>query len=102
MAAGESRVRRFPALTDGAPVTAEEAVRFERELARELSTGHVLKGLNLRVVQQRVDRDDVAFVLEDGRLCIVHLAWHVETDARWPHTEFVTDLIDPDDETEDR
>jgi hypothetical protein len=102
MAAGEITLPPIPSSHGWRPVTAEEAVRFERELARELSTGHVLKGLNLRAVQQRADRDDVAFVLEDGRLCIVHLAWHVETDARWPHTEFVTDLIDPDDETEDR
>lgn len=62
---------------------------LERELARELPAGHVLKNCTVRALARRLDRDDVVFELEDGRRCVVHLTWKIETDPRWPRYEFV-------------
>jgi hypothetical protein len=45
------------------------------ELQRELPKGHVLTGANLTVFARRQDRDDVLFVLSDGRVAIVHLTY---------------------------
>jgi hypothetical protein len=73
-------------------VTAADAAALERELERELPAGYVLKTARLRAVARRIDCDDVAFELGDGRYCIVHLTWNVETNARWPRCEFVTSL----------
>jgi hypothetical protein len=76
-----------------------DAQLLERELARELPPGHVLKVVGLRAIARRFDRDDIAFKLDDDRLCVVHLTWNVERDPRWPHTEFVTEL--PEDDGDD-
>lgn len=70
------------------PVTDRDAEVLERELAREL-----------RAVARRFDRDDVAFELDDGSLCVVHLTWKVERDPRWPQCDFVSEL--PEDEAEE-
>ena len=78
------------------PVSGADAVNLERELARELPVGHVLKPMKVRAVARRFDSDDVAFELDDGRRCVVHLTWNVESDPRWPHCEFVSRL--PEDE----
>jgi hypothetical protein len=77
-------------------VTGEEASTLERELARGLPSGHALKGLPIKATARREDCDDVAYVLEEGTLCVVHLTWRVETDPRWPHCEFVTGLREDD------
>ena len=79
-----------------------EASALERELARELPQGHVLKGLRLRANSRLHDRDDVAYVLDDGRICVVHLTWNVESDPDWPYCEFVAELHDDEsDEQQD-
>jgi|SRR5579871_5896879 len=49
---------------------------------------HVLYGARLRVIAERLDRDDVLVEIEGGQkpLAVVHLTWHKETDPRWPST----------------
>ena len=80
------------AMTRWHPVTADEAHALERELARELPVGHALKGRSARAVARRLECDDVAFQLGDGRLCVVRLTYAVERDPIWPHTRFVSEL----------
>lgn len=77
-------------------VSGADASALERELARELPAKHVLKAARVRAVARRDDCDDVAFELDDGRCCIVHLTWNVETNPNWPRCEFVSSL--PEDE----
>jgi hypothetical protein len=69
--------------------------RLEAELRRELIPTHVLFGLHVTALAQRVDQDDVLFALEDGRVADVHLTWarHPETDPRWPGTELFPSLV---------
>lgn len=78
------------------PVSGTEARGLERELARELPAGHVLKGAHVRAVARRLDCDDVAFELDDGRMWVVHLTWIVESDSLWPHSELVGVLPEDD------
>lgn len=72
----------------GPVVDPTHAAGLERELHKELSTSHVLHGLNARAVATRQDCDDVLFELLDGtgRFAVVHLTWsrHPEPDPRWP------------------
>ncbi|MBK6580737.1 MAG: hypothetical protein IPG17_32225 [Sandaracinaceae bacterium] len=83
------------------PVSGTEAATLERELARELPTGHVLKTLRVRAIARRFDCDDVAFEVEDGRRCVVHLTWRVDTDPLWPRCVFVKELPERNAEDED-
>lgn len=83
------------------PISGREAENLERELLRELPTGHVLKLLPVRAFARRLDRDDVAFELDDGRRCVVHLTWSVETDPDWPHWSFVDELPEDDHADDD-
>jgi hypothetical protein len=62
-----------------------------------MPAGHALKSVKVRAVARRLDRDDVAFELVDGRRCVVHLTWNVETDPRWPHSEVVSALPEGDE-----
>jgi hypothetical protein len=78
------------------PVAGDQAERLERELARELPSGHPLRGHTFKAHARRDDRDDVAYLLNDGRICVVHLTWNVETDPRWPSFEVVKGLADED------
>jgi hypothetical protein len=73
-----------------------EATLVGQELLRELAEGHPLSGRRARAVARRDDCDDVAFDIEGAGLCVVHLTWAKEPDARWPGFEFVQSL--PDDE----
>lgn len=73
-------------------VSGEEAERLEQELARELPRGHELDGRPMQAHARRDACDDVAYLLDDGRLCVVHLTWKVETNPRWPAFEFVAEL----------
>lgn len=73
-----------------------EASQLGRELLRELVDGHPLRGRLARAVARRDDCDDVAFDIAGGGLCVVHLTWAQEADARWPRFEFVRSL--PSDE----
>jgi len=67
-----------------------EAAGLERELSRELSAGHQLYGVPVRVLGRRQDCDDVLFALDDGtgRVAVVHLTWtHSPPDKPpWPVT----------------
>jgi hypothetical protein len=73
-----------------------EATKLGGELLRELAEGHPLRGCAARAVARRTDCDDVAFEIDRARLCVVHLTWAKEADARWPKFEFVECL--PEDE----
>jgi hypothetical protein len=75
------------------PVDDAAAEALTQELLRELPIGHVLTGVQVRAVARRRDNDDVAFKLDDGRLCVVHLTWRAETDPEWPRAEFVVDPL---------
>jgi hypothetical protein len=65
----------------------EECQELSTELTRELPTGHVLKGISVRCLARRQDRDDVLVELADGsgRLACVHLTWQVEQEPLWPN-----------------
>jgi hypothetical protein len=68
----------------------EELHRQEmvEELQEEVGEGHVLKGLNVRLVARYRGTDDALFALDDGRIAQVHLTWsdEMETDPRFPAT----------------
>jgi hypothetical protein len=62
---------------------------FEAELQQELSPGHLLFGLPLRVIGRRWDYDDVLFAVEDGsgRVAAVHLTWRGGAEPPpWPYS----------------
>jgi hypothetical protein len=69
---------------------AAQVAGIERELQRELSTGHPLFGLAVKSLARRQDCDDVLFALEDGtgRVAVVHLTWTQSPPERppWPRT----------------
>ena len=75
-------------------IEGEEASALEDALQRDLPVGHELKGLATRAHARRADRDDVAFVLADGRICVVHLTWNAKTEPGWPRYEIVERLED--------
>jgi hypothetical protein len=75
-------------------VTAEQAWRFESEVRRELSSGHILSGKALRAVARRQDCDDVLFEIDGGGCAVVHLSWSSETNSKWPTTETYASLAD--------
>ncbi|MCU0671949.1 MAG: hypothetical protein MUE69_04055 [Myxococcota bacterium] len=75
---------------------AHEAEALEHELRRELSPGHVLKGRRGLAVARNVASEDVAYVLDDGRVCVVHLTWKIERDPRWPQVTFVAEIPEED------
>jgi hypothetical protein len=57
---------------------ADDAAQIEgmqRELRRELSTGHPLFAMPTRAIARRQDCDDALFSIEDGsgRVAVVHL-----------------------------
>jgi hypothetical protein len=64
------------------------------ELEREVPTGHLLRDVAVRSVARRQDKDDILFALQDGtgRVAVVHLTWHVETDPAWPSVSMFQDL----------
>lgn len=70
-----------------------EKTRLELELQRELPQGHVLKGITVRALaMSQEDCDDIAFITDDNRLCIVHLTWKAEEFPDWPFHVFVSEL----------
>lgn len=77
----------WEAVEDGAETQGIRA-GFEDELRREVGPGHVLQGLNARLIGRRYDRDTALFLLDDGRIARVHLTWRQDTenDPRWPDT----------------
>jgi hypothetical protein len=88
-------MKESPTMGRWTPLTDDEASRLERELTRELaSPAHALRGLRVKAISRRDDCDDVAYVLDDGRRCIVHLTWNVESDSSLPACDFVSVLED--------
>jgi len=68
-------------------VSSEEAEKFEAELQREMSNGHVLKDESFECIARREDRDDFLFyVTSIEKFAIVHLTWNVEKSPDWPTT----------------
>ena len=65
-----------------------DAQRLTAELSSELSTKHILFGLKLSAVADRIDRDEVLCEVAGGSapLAVVHLTWQRESDPRWPTT----------------
>ena len=68
------------------------ATAFVDELRRELAPVHVLHGRTVTAVARRCDSDDVAFLVDGARLCVVHLTWRVETQPEWPCAMFIDTL----------
>jgi hypothetical protein len=66
----------------------EDSSKFDAELVREVSEGHVLHGLSLRAIARHEACDDVLFASDDDAVYVVHLTWvgHREPDPRWPTT----------------
>ena len=75
-------------------LTDAQRSRFEEELRRELTPGHVLAGAAFRAIARRQDCDDVLFELVGDGVAVVHLTWSRETDARWPRTERFASLAE--------
>ena len=65
-----------------------QAEDLQAELAKELSSGHLLHGLALRVIARALPQDDVVVQSADGTVALVHLTWSGQTEsAPWPTTE---------------
>jgi hypothetical protein len=69
---------------------------LEAELARELRSDGLLYGKTVRAVAQRIDCDDVLFLVDgaDHKVAVVHLTWSGSTDSNkgWPTTTLYADL----------
>jgi ubiquinone/menaquinone biosynthesis C-methylase UbiE len=78
----------------------EKARRFDTELSKEVSSGHILYGINSQAVAYRVDNDDILFDVdvESFQYAVVHLTWSGREEATgFPHTTLYTDLNDWED-----
>jgi hypothetical protein len=80
---------------------------LERELAMELPSRHILKGVHLRAIARRTDNDDVLFQLtgHEKPLAVVQLTYRHESDAQLPWTvlfdsweDWVENCMQPDHE----
>ena len=60
---------------------------LEDELRRELCSSHIIHGIEAAAIGRRWRRDDVLFLLRDGRFAQVHLTWRAEANPRWPDTQ---------------
>lgn len=71
--------------------TGEEAINLNRELLREVGSGHLLCGRSMTAIAKRVDCDDVLFRADHDSsfYAVVHLTWRGETedDPKWPAAE---------------
>jgi hypothetical protein len=65
----------------------EQAESLRAELLRELSAGHVLHGVDLRVIARALPQDEVVVETTSGQVALVHLTWtgHAESPP-WPTT----------------
>jgi hypothetical protein len=79
------------------PTEHHEAEALEHELRREVPVGHVLKGLRCLAVARNVTSDEVAYLLDDGRVGVVHLTWRIERDPGWPQVTFVAEIPEEDE-----
>jgi hypothetical protein len=76
-------------------LTSSQAEAFLREIRTELSTGHSLHGVNLKVIARSVQADEVLFQLDDGRVCQVHLTWRGSAEQPpWPGHRIFSTLED--------
>ena len=73
---------------DDSSESLNRADRLSARLQCEIPEDHVLHGLRLRAVATRIDRDDVLFEIDGGRmpLALVHMTWRKETNPDWPGT----------------
>lgn len=73
---------------------AAKAGALLKELQAELSKVHTLYGVSALAIGARQDCDDVAFLLNDGRLAVVHLTYaqHPESNPSYPSTELFESL----------
>ena len=62
------------------------AFRLDRELLRELPSGHRLEGTRWTAIARSTAGDDVLYASRDGKLALVHLTWKKETRPEWPAT----------------
>ena len=67
---------------------------FADELHREIPAGHILYGVKVKVIGNRIDCDDFLFALPNGRFAWVHLTWKVESSPEWPATLIYETLED--------
>lgn len=68
---------------------------FRRELERELSPGHELYGVPVRLIGRHAASDDALFELLDGsgRVAVVHLTWANRPErVPWPETAIYRSL----------
>ncbi len=75
----------------------EKARRFDIELSKEVSSGHILYGINSHAVAYRADNDDILFAVdvESHQYAVVHLTWSGQEEATgFPYTTLYTDLND--------
>ncbi len=68
-------------------VSPSERTSLANDLQLALCSRHVLYGIEATAIGRRHRRDDVLFLLTDGRVAQVHLTWRQELDPRWPSTE---------------
>lgn len=67
--------------------SASERASLEDELRRELCSSHIIYGIEAAAIGRRWRRDDVLFLLRDGRFAQVHLTRRAEANPRWPDTQ---------------
>jgi hypothetical protein len=69
----------------------EQAEHLRVELLRELSPGHVLHAVDLRVIARALPQDEIVVETAGGEVALVHLTWtgHAES-LPWPTTEMLT------------
>ena len=80
---------------------------LERELALELPTQHILKGISVRAIARRLDNDAVLFELSGHvkPFAVVQLLYRHQMDAQLPWTvlfdsweDWVENCMEPDHE----
>jgi len=66
---------------------------FVNELQQELPADSMLYGRKVKAIAQRIDCDDVLFILDDShQLAVVHLTWSGKSEQHpWPLTELFHD-----------
>lgn len=71
-----------------------ERESLEGELRRELCSSHTIYGIEAVAIGRRWRRDDVLFLLRDGRFAQVHLSWRAEANPHWPDTRIYASFED--------
>lgn len=81
-------------IIEDSPDSRNGAERLADELKSEVPPKHALYGLKARAVATRIDRDDVVFEIEGGRvpLAVVHMTWRKETDPLLAKDETLREL----------